>query len=238
MGDSAATSTGAPPARTAHCFGLFMVHSTFVTLVVVDLLLLSHLLIFTITNFAGGQAKYEGGNPLLAALLPFYMFVPLLFVEIVWLATCLLSIVSLKTVLPYLQLPYLLSTPLLLATLIWVLIRVVEELSRSPTPEWPLVVFLGAAMLLLLEQLYFLYVKLSCFKMLIRKRKVSVRRKGKLTAVCLQLVSITEHHHAAGTATKMNMAAPAVGDCQFDTYSTQSTIIITDDFLNRQQQAA
>ncbi|KAI6224289.1 hypothetical protein M3Y99_01412600 [Aphelenchoides fujianensis] len=223
MGDSAATSAGAPSARTAHCFGLFMVHSTFVTLVVVDLLLLSHLLIFTITNFAGGEAKYEGGNPLLAALLPFYMFVPLLFVEVVWLATCLLSIVSLKTVLPYLQLPYLLSTPLLLATSIWVLIRVVEELSRSPTPEWPLVVFLGAAMLLLMEQLYFLYVKLFCFKMLIRKRK---------------LVSITEHHHSTGTATKMNMAAPAVGDCQFDTYSTQSTIIITDDFLNRQQQAA
>lgn len=36
-----------------HCLGLLMVQSTFITLVVVDLLLLSHSLIFTVTNLSG-----------------------------------------------------------------------------------------------------------------------------------------------------------------------------------------
>jgi hypothetical protein len=83
-------------------------------------------------------------------------------------------VVSLKTVLPYLQLPYLLNSGLTLATLVWVIVRIANVLVQDDSLQWPMALLLCSANLVFLEQSYFLYIKMICFKMLIRKRRVGV----------------------------------------------------------------
>ncbi|CAD5233613.1 unnamed protein product [Bursaphelenchus xylophilus] len=210
--EDSCSSNGTASSRSHCCFGLFMVQSTFVSFVVLDLLLLSHSLIFTITNLIGGDDKYTTSNSMLSAVAPFNMLMPLMAIQIVWLSTCLAAVVSLKTVLPYLQLPYLLCSGLVLATLVWLIVRVSALLVETEVVTWTMVVLLSSLNLIFLEQLYFLYVKMVCFKMLIRKRK---------------LVSTMERNLG-----KFGLGSLPNND-QFDTYSTKSTVIVTDDYLNR-----
>ncbi|CAD5230435.1 unnamed protein product [Bursaphelenchus okinawaensis] len=189
-----------------------MVQSTFVSFVVLDLLLLSHSLIFTITNLIGGDVKYAESNALLNTVAPYGMLTPLLGIQILWLSTCLTAVISLKAVLPYLQLPYLLCSGLVLATFVWLIARLTTLIVDADTVTWPMIVLLCAMNLVFLVQIYFLYVKLVCFKMLIRKRK---------------LVSTMERNLG-----KFGLGSLPNND-QFDTYSTKSTVIVTDDYLNR-----
>jgi hypothetical protein len=59
-----------------------MVQSTFITLVVVDLLLLSHSMIFTITNYAGSGSRFVESNAVIATVIPYAVLVPLLMIQV------------------------------------------------------------------------------------------------------------------------------------------------------------
>lgn len=54
--------SGGNASSTTVCFGLLMVHSTFITLFVFDFLLLSHSLIFTVTSYLNGEHRYKNGE--------------------------------------------------------------------------------------------------------------------------------------------------------------------------------
>ncbi|KAI6208980.1 Ribosomal protein L22e family-containing protein [Aphelenchoides besseyi] len=85
--------------------------------------------------------------------------VPLICAEVFWLISCCLSLFSFFRIQPYAQLPYFLCTGLIFVGSIWLITR---------APEWQKVLLFLA----LIEQTFFFYVKVFCFKLLIRKRKL------------------------------------------------------------------
>jgi hypothetical protein len=188
------------------CCGFFSVHSALISLVSFDLLLLSHSLIFTITNFASGEAKYNESNRGAVNLIPYSFLLPFLICQIIWFSTAVIALISLKLLIPYLQLPYLIASSLFGSLNIWLICRTAQVLSTNDDKdiEWFYIVVIAISNILFILQLLFFYCKCVCFRIMLRKRNT-----------------------VTSADRKMNIASI---DAQFDTYSTRSTVIINDEY--------
>ena len=210
------------PGQNVLCFGIFSVQSTFIFVIAFDILLLSHSLIFTITNLVGGELKYSEIQNFITLIIDFRFLPPLLIIQCVWLFSALVALVSLKTKTTYLQLPYLFICFLVTAGLVALVFKSILTYSLYFDGNIISVLIIIGFNLLLVLHIIFLYFKCACFRIMLRKRNASFRNTRSFLKWGFQTVTSSEKHNRINISTV---------DAQFDTYSTQSTVIITDEFL-------
>ncbi|KAI1723087.1 hypothetical protein Ddc_07282 [Ditylenchus destructor] len=218
------------------CFGLLMVHSTFITLVFFDLLVLGHSLVFTITNYVNRGEKgandlnfvsdvREARGLIIPANIPHSLLLPIFCIQVFWLVSALLALASLKAIQPYWQVPYLITSGIVLGATAWLIVQTIQALANSTTVEWSLALTLSFANVVFLIQLYFLYIKVVCIRALIRKRKSvvsTVVSEAKIVGPSGKCkANLQSASHAPG-----NLISKENDD--EDTYSTKSTVVIAD----------
>ncbi|TKR80214.1 hypothetical protein L596_014324 [Steinernema carpocapsae] len=215
MGQTSTTSTVTTATEEPQrcCFGLLVVQSTCVSMMIFELLLLSHSLIFTATNIVTGEKKYNETNMSLSQGLCFEYLAPLLVIQILWVVTDLVAILAVKIALHYLMIPYLLLSLIAVVAASALIVKFFMNISHMPIGqqiEWPLILAITLLFCFVLMEAYFLTVKLVCFRALMRKRKAV---------------------QASDRGCRKSAANDKIDD-QFDTYSRRSTVIITDDYLD------
>uniref|UniRef100_A0A7E4V7T9 PGG domain-containing protein n=1 Tax=Panagrellus redivivus TaxID=6233 RepID=A0A7E4V7T9_PANRE len=191
------------------CGGCLTAHSTLIALVAFDILLLSHSLIFTITNLPNGSEKYMASNPIVAKIIPYDYLLPLLIFQVIWVITAIMALVSIQVLIPYLQMPYLLFCAIVIiaiANLICFSALNMNPSMSKDIPKWAFILTLTLSSVYLVLQLIFFCCKCICLKMSLRKRNT---------------VTSLERH------SKMMISSI---DATFDTYSTRSTVIVGDDY--------
>ncbi|KAK0403680.1 hypothetical protein QR680_017065 [Steinernema hermaphroditum] len=215
MGQPTASHMVEEPQRC--CFGIFVVQSTCISMMIFELLLLSHSLIFTATNLATGPEKYTEANSSLAQGLSFEYLTPLLVIQagptIFWVLTDLVAILAVKIALHYLMIPYLVLSLVAVLAAVGLISKFFVSISHLPLGqqiEWPLILAVTLLSCFIVLELYFLSVKLVCFRALMRKRKAVQASDG----LCRKT------------------AAADKAEDQWSSYSRRSTVIVTDDYLD------
>lgn len=119
---------------------------------------------------------------------------------------------------PYFQVPYLVTSVLTLSASLTLTINSIRALSDAKISfSWTPILLLVFSNGLFLFQVYFLYIKFICYRILIRKRKVCSFDFCRIQ-LSFQTVTTSEKGIKAN-----NMID--------DTYSTRSTVIVSDDYL-------
>ncbi|KAE9555566.1 hypothetical protein FO519_001237 [Halicephalobus sp. NKZ332] len=195
------------PSQNFLCFGALSVQSTFIFVISFDILLLSHSLIFTITNLSGGVLKYNEISSFITLIIEYHILLPLLVVQCIWLLSALVALGSLKTKTTYLQIPYLFICCLVTVALVTLVLKSILTYSIILDGKITSILIIVGFNLLLILHVIFFYFKCVCFRIMLRKRNT---------------VTSSEKSN------KMNISTV---DAQFDTYSTRSTVIISDEFL-------
>uniref|UniRef100_A0A1I7XEZ0 Transmembrane protein n=1 Tax=Heterorhabditis bacteriophora TaxID=37862 RepID=A0A1I7XEZ0_HETBA len=178
---------------------------------VFEALVLTHSLVFSITCAVQGNNRYDSYHILLAEVVRYEYLIPLIVIQVMWLAMNVVALLAIKCIIPYLMLPYLtvsvlsfFITSLLLGITIISRCLSVDRVIRSSEWAWPITLLLFLLSFFALMELYFTSLKLACFRLLVKRKKA-----------------------VQGTSEK-----PAVADFDpFDSFSRRSTVIISDDFL-------
>lgn len=154
------------------CCGLFTIQSISVIFITFDILLLSHSLTFTIINYISGETKYLEIENVLTIIIEYYLLLPLLIIQSVWLITSFLALISIKMNIPYLQLPYLITCGFITVVLIVFILKSVKNYQNNELQIY-FIIIIVIFNVFLIAHVVFLYFKCICFRIMLRKRNVS-----------------------------------------------------------------
>ncbi|XGW33445.1 hypothetical protein V3C99_017677, partial [Haemonchus contortus] len=171
-----------------------------------EALVLAQSLVFTIGYISKGEAVYDSSHALFSEIVSWEFLIPIVAVQVILLLMNLVSLLAIRFVVPYFLLPHIAMSvfSLFIATaLIGVTIdRIVWVFGWS----WPPNLLLLLLLLYLIIELYFVSLKLTVFKILVKRKKA-----------------------VQGTAEKPALTAAD----PMDSYSRRSTVVVTDEFLQQ-----
>lgn len=170
--------------RDHFCVSVLKIRTTFRILLVIDVILHFNLLIcmlvLLLSGDLNGNEVFEKVVVSKTMLLTFSVGTEPLenkliqscnrYFQLIGLSTAVLSVVAQLKTWPYAQIPHLLYSVLFGTILIWLIGNITNVLLPGNNDTW--ICVLATCAFLLIEQLFFLYVKCLIFRKLIRKRRV------------------------------------------------------------------
>ncbi|WKY16195.1 hypothetical protein Q1695_001128 [Nippostrongylus brasiliensis] len=150
----------------------------------IETLVLAQSLVFTIGYVAKGEDLYEASHSFFSEIISWEFLIPIVAIQVTLLLMNLVSFLAIRCTIPYFLLPYIAISvfSLFIATaLVGITIdRIVWVVGWS----WPSALLLLFLFLYIIIELYFISLKLTVFKILVKRKKaVQVRLDSDLNHV-------------------------------------------------------
>ncbi|CAJ0609646.1 unnamed protein product [Cylicocyclus nassatus] len=171
-----------------------------------EAIVLAQSLVVTVGYISRGEALYNSTNAFVSEIISWEFLIPVVAVQVTLLLMNLVSFLAIRCIVPYFLLPYIAMSVFSLFIATALIGVTIDRLMWVFGWSWPPSLLLLMLFLYLIIELYFVSLKLTVFRVLV-KRKKAVR----------------------GTAEK-----PALTTVDpMDSYSRRSTVIVTDEFLQQ-----
>ncbi|KAM3727242.1 Ribosomal RNA small subunit methyltransferase [Dirofilaria immitis] len=126
---------------------------------------------FLLVGYLRGAKIYSETYRDLNYVLHFDCLIPLIVIQISWFVSAASTIYSMQRIIPYLMLPHLFTSLILLITAVLLITLTTYHITKGLRFNCSLMLLLLLPSLYSFGALYSIYLTLSCFRLLIRKRK-------------------------------------------------------------------
>uniref|UniRef100_A0A913I355 MARVEL domain-containing protein n=1 Tax=Strongyloides stercoralis TaxID=6248 RepID=A0A913I355_STRER len=202
-------------------FGYFLLTKTFFIISIFETIIIIIILIWAIIVISYGKEKYDSYNKDLEKVIPYLYYYPITLLMIFWIILISISMIGAKYLIPYLFLPNIIASIIVslsyLTIFIFTIIKICDNFGYFTNHfSWPIGVLLLLTLLLFIISSYFLLIKCVCFADTLRKRKT--------VQVTDAIINIIRKHNNFDDKEKDY-------DSISETFSTKSTVIVSDEFL-------